>query len=448
MLESVRLARWSLAAVTLLALGACRQIAGLRDLEPPPATDASSDTARPPSDDGGLGCSCPGCTILASGTFKPQSLVATGGYVYWLVPGTAQEPPGNGSLWRVPTRGGTSQTLTTAGTFADFPLPPSMSQAPLLAPLSIATDGANLYFLETGAGSLETGEGSIDQVAVATSGSASLHKLVEELQLYDSWSPPTNPSACGNGASCADTTILNVAGDELYFSSAGAGTGNAVAIERVPTQGGAVRPVVGSLTNDAADQLPTGDAGSGPDPISPYAFAIADSDLYWLNSDLGGGCPCAGGIGTQVGCAGLNHGFSLWRVPAGGGDPFHVTRSELSAPDSLVVVGSFAFVADIMNNDIERIPTSGGAEMPVAGGQSFPWGLITDGAYLYWANLGGEPDDGAIARLSLANAEAANPSAKPEVLASNLAAPVALAVDDENIYWVDTVCDAILKVPK
>jgi hypothetical protein len=441
MLESVRRLRWSVAATTLLALGACRQIAGLRDLEPPPATDASSDTAPPPSDDAGVGCVCPGCTILASGTFKPQSLVATGGYVYWLVPGTAQEPPGNGSLWRVPTRGGTSQTLTTAGMFVDFPPVPSMSQAPLSAPLSIATDGANLYFLEIGAG-------SIDQVVVSTSGRASIHKLVEKLQLDDGWSPPTNPSACGNSASCADTTILNVAGDEIYFSNARYGLETAVAIERVPTQGGAVRAIRGSLTDAAADQLPTDEAGLNTDPISPYAFAVAAGDLYWLNSDVGSGCPCAGGIGTQPGCAGTNHDYSLWRVPVGGGDPFQVTRSELSAPDSLVVVGSFAFVADLLNNDIERIPTSGGAEVPVAGGQSFPWGLITDGAYLYWANLGGEPDEGTISRLSLANAEAANPSAKPDVLASNLAAPAALAVDEDNIYWVDTVCDAIFKVPK
>src|SRR5580658_4212668 len=112
---------YGLAVLVMLCMGACRQIAGLENLEPPA-------DAEPLAYDGGPGCSCAGCTVLAhDDLLEPQSLVVVNGTVYWLDSGSSGN---NGRLMSVST--------TSGG-------PPVELVPDLNSPLSLTTDNSSLY---------------------------------------------------------------------------------------------------------------------------------------------------------------------------------------------------------------------------------------------------------------------------------------------------------------
>jgi uncharacterized repeat protein (TIGR03803 family) len=145
-----------------------------------------------------------------------------------------------------------------------------------------------------------------------------------------------------------------------------------------------------------------------------------------MNSDYGIGC--------------LASNVSLWKAPLAGGRPFLVTTS-MGEPTNFVVAGTRIYTVDYQNNDVESYSTSGGADGPPISDQQAPWTLATDAEFVYWSTFGGTANTGVIAKLPIGGSAVTT-------LASGLAAPAALAVDDTNVYWVDTVCGAILKAPK
>src|SRR5271156_5006891 len=96
-----------LLAPLLIALAvswlACRQLAGIEDIEATDASDARTHSKDSAGDDAldvvdNFGCGCPGCKTLAQGLNLPASLLVVGSYIYFLSYGPED---GQGSLMRV-----------------------------------------------------------------------------------------------------------------------------------------------------------------------------------------------------------------------------------------------------------------------------------------------------------------------------------------------------------
>jgi hypothetical protein len=395
--------RYGLAALLVFALGACRQIAGIEDLEAP--GDGGKGSADQSVLDG-PGCSSQGSTVLARDSEKPQSLLVVGNSVYWLDPGSSE---GNdGRLMSVSVEGG--RPVELAGNLA--------------SPLSLTTDGSSLYFYETGAA-------NIDKLVIGTTVVKNLASGLSFDSFDNGWIPP---STMNPNLGLPDTTILAVAQGYVFFPmglGSDASDIEEFTLARVSTEGGPVEEVLGSLLpGDAsggvvdADFLPdSGDTAQ----VNPFAFAVQDGSVYWLNA--GGGIAVDGSD------------YSLWKVPVSGGAPAMVS-SGLSEPVNLVLSGTTLYLVDSRNDDVEAVPTAGGSAMPVASGQKGPWAMAQNGGFIYWSNLGAGNDGGSIARLAVGD------KGNSAVVVAHLAAPAAIAVDDKNVYWVDTVCDAVFKAPK
>ena len=98
-----------------------------------------------------------------------------------------------------------------------------------------------------------------------------------------------------------------------------------------------------------------------------------------------------------------------------------------SALASIVVDANYIYWTDTVLDLIRRAPIAGGAGQTVSTANE-PTNVVLSGGFLYWgATLGGD-----ISRISTtADAGAA------EVVIGNASAPVAIAVDASNVYWID-----------
>jgi hypothetical protein len=394
-----------LVVALLLGLGGCRQIAGLEDLSPP--NDAAPPSDAPAKSEGGPGCSCVGCTMVARDLHKPQSIVAVGKNLYWVDPGEACGA--NGLLMTTPIDGGPLVELA----------------ANLASPVSITTDGENVYFYEIGAA-------NVDKLVIGTTKVDVLASGFEFDTLDNGWVAPSSSSS--TTLLEPDTSILAVAGGEVYFPIGNLTEAGCEEYElaRVSTQGGPVERILGTLISKAdagCDDIPDADFlpdSGGTAQIDPVALVARNGSIYWANEDSG--------------YCGSSDTYSVWKIPLSGGSPLNVT-SGLVDPVNLVVSGTKVYVVDDMNADVESFPASGGSAMPVVGAQMTPWAMAADSTNVYWTSLGTGQDNGTLVRLPLAGGAAVT-------LEQGLAAPAAIAVDDTNIYWVDTVCDAVFKAPK
>jgi hypothetical protein len=246
------------------------------------------------------------------------------------------------------------------------------------------------------------------------------------------WTAPT-----GNSSTTLlepDTRVLAVANGQVYFPIGNDTDAGCYQYElvRVSTSGGPVQRLLGTLiASDAncgedipdAEYLP--DSG-GTQQIDALSLAVDGNFLYWLNEDSGS--------------CGTGDGYSVWKLPLGGGLPAEVT-SGLTDPVNFTIAGSSIYIVDDMNDDVESFPVLGGSSAPLVAAQMLPWAMASDSSYVYWTSLGTNQDDGTISRYPIGGGASTT-------LVRGLAAPAALAVDDENVYWVDTVCDAVFKAPK
>ncbi len=394
------------AVAAALCVGACRQLAGLQALDPPDG-GAEASTDGPATDDGGPGCTCTGCKVLASDLSQPQSMVLVGDTLYWLDPGSPNFA--SGFIWSVPKTGGR----------------PTKVPRKLAYPLSIATDSTSLYWYETSdAGAsvqkMDLKSQSVQEVAASPGFD----------MLLNGWTAPNRTSFCQfelpateliallNAQVLFAETVLNEAGCDEYELVSALPNG---ASYKLTTLVGTLGPPDGGSSVPEADFLPAGSA----DQVDPIAVTVSGPTVYWLNSN-------AGSCGTTTQ-------YSIWKIDGAGGTPVEVTKG-LSQPVSLVVVGDTVYVADVQANAIQSVPTSGGTPKNLQPA-TLPWAMAADGTTLYWSTLGSLSEDGTIVKYDLA-------TRKATVLAQNLAAPTGLTVDSEYVYWVDSTCEKILRVHK
>jgi len=414
----VRLVLSSIGFVVLcvfLGMGACAQIAGLEDLVAP-----TPDASHPSSGDGGPACSCPGCSLVVSDpSGTPQSLVTVGESVYWVDPG--DDCANDGHVLTVPTTGGALAEV--AGNLA--------------SPLSITTDGVSLYWYETGAG-------NIDKLTI---GSTEVELIASGFN-FDSadngWNAPSATST--STRILPDTSILAVVDGGVYFATTNgfdASIETEYEVWKVPNREGAVAEgVVGSLVNDndASSGIPDADflpESGGTQQLDPQSFAVGEDSLFWINCDS---APCTG-----TSCSSGTDCFSIWKIPLSGSNPVPVeVISDLEGPVNLFVSASTAYLVDYASNRFESFNAAGDSSQnptSLGGVQVAPWALTHDQDFVYWTTLGTGGNGGDVVKYPLKGGSATT-------IASGLPAPAALAVDDTNVYWVDTVYDVICKAPK
>lgn len=130
-----------------------------------------------------------------------------------------------------------------------------------------------------------------------------------------------------------------------------------------------------------------------------------------------------------------------WTVYAGGqvndtsvlGGPIDTVASgaQASAPSGIVVTGGYVIYATENDNTIWRAApgSANPAPEPLATGQARPISLVTDGVYVYWANL----DGGTIRRIRIRRSAIDG----VETLAAGMNRPWGLALYGGNLYWTN-----------
>jgi hypothetical protein len=131
-------------------------------------------------------------------------------------------------------------------------------------------------------------------------------------------------------------------------------------------------------------------------------------------------------------------------VPFAGGTP-QVVISNLVAPESLVASGNDILFADdgvdFINGTLQTVPKSGGTARTLLKGVAAPWNVLVDRGFGYAATLGNASTYPAIVKVDL-------DGGKGTQVVQNVAEPVAVVADSENIYWVDVACGSVMKAPK
>jgi hypothetical protein len=315
-----------------------------------------------------VGCSSEHATTLAQGPF-PWGIAVDASYVYWV----NAEGADGGSVVRVAKGGGAAQTLasaqvnpvsiaidanrvywTTAGTSSCAPdgactsnADGAVLSAPLAggtptvvaggqrAPVSLAVDASNVYFVDEGSAVFEStiADGTVVQVPVG--GGA--------------------PTTLAGGLFYPGA--LAVDGASVYWTIPGA-QGVSGSVLKVPIGGGAVTTL--------ASGWPSWDLQTGGSTI-PDLIAVDATSVYWVTGNIDGA------------------GAKIMKVPTGGGTP-STLGSVQSEFTTLAVDATTLYWTD--GNSFVRLPLPGGSPTSFAQGEAplEPGGIALDATTIYWTD--------------------------------------------------------------
>ena len=236
-------------------------------------------------------------------------------------------------------------------------------------------------------------------------------------------------------------------------------------------------PAADSGTSDAVVACATAGCGGNPILLSPGgAFAIAtdNENVFWTGSGTVmecavDGCNAAptsfGSFDETLAIAVDNTdvyfmGGGLWTCPKSGcnGNPTNLLRLGALALDSaagLAVDGNNIYWASGFSQGqgaIIACPKTGCRNGPpsLVSGLNSPYTIATDGVDVYWIDRAESAacawPQGNTARIARCAVTGCNN--QPTVLASQLADPLALTVDNQNVYWTDTGTGEVWQMPK
>ena len=233
---------------------------------------------------------------------------------------------------------------------------------------------------------------------------------------------------------------------------------------------------------DRGEVMSAAPDGTGATTIAGYAdfvgdMAIAESNLYFtIVGSFGampsvqtvaktGGTPAplfsnenplafieAAGSAvffTDLGNAGLGRVLEL-DTSMGGATPL---ATDLERPWAIALDSSDLFIVTGDDGAIHRVPRGGGTSTKIAQGQDSPYGVAVDDDFVYWTTQGGPFDmpcdntGGALWHMPKSGGPATE-------LATGLACPYQIAVDDTGVYWVNAGVDSmpstgsVMRVPK
>jgi hypothetical protein len=184
-----------------------------------------------------------------------------------------------------------------------------------------------------------------------------------------------------------------------------------------PPDGGVSSNDSGAATNDSGAVANDGGVvvndggGGGPQVVlaggNPYTLAVDGSDLFFT--------------------AGTAQGISVMRCSTGGcASPTLLATGGSGLPGIAIDATNVYWTANF-SNTVFASPRSGGdgGASAFAANQSVPKGIASDGAFVYWADDGGD--------VMKCSASACNGA--PLSLASGLKNPNGIAIDGANVYW-------------
>jgi hypothetical protein len=407
---------WVLAGAVLGAWG-CRQLAGIDDIElvvakdaatrdapfdagsfdapddrggdrtdSAPPEDAAKDSGCVPSEAGMCGCPC--CAILASDLDTPLSLVRVGGDIYVLNYGSAAH---EGSLVHYSIADGGVETLFSS----------------LDSPLSLVTDSTHLYWED------QTGPGG----------------MIEKYDLAGGPDGGYTAIASGQGTfSRTDltyfptSTLLALTSTHLYWVTYSGGLSDGV--NTVKLTGGTVTTF--------ASTFPVG-VKHGGEPFGPTAIQTDGTSLYVITEDS----------------VALTYG--VIRLSLADGAVGEAIATGLPDALNLALAGSEVLIAGqpsynvCTNGSIQGVSEDGGALRDLASALPSPWSItIDDGGVAYGVNNGGTScttgGSGSITRLAVDGGSFAT--------VGSTSAPQAAVTDSDFVYWIDSNCGSLLRVPK
>jgi hypothetical protein len=289
----------------------------------------------------GASCQMGACqpTALASNLSSPWGIAVGGGNVYWT-------NSGDGTVMTLPAMGGGAPTtLATAQS----------------TPMSIALDAANAYWVDSAVG-------TVMQCALA---------------------------GCG--------------GAPLALAS-GQGTPWGVAVDPTSAYWTSGSNVARSLFADA------GAVAVGTDPNTAYPIAVDGTNAYWADS-----------VGSVFKCA-----------VGGCSTPTPLATSPLSgAAYGLAIDASNVYWTNSGTGTVQVVPKSGLSAIVLAAGQSSPSGIAVDATSVYWANNGG----GTLMKVAVGGGKAVT-------VASGQSGPTGVAVDSAYVYWTNQTGGTVMRVVK
>ncbi len=314
--------------------------------------------------------------LVASGQVNPSAIVLDSVNIYWLNDGITQSA---GPKVLLPSMGGSIASCPFAGCGgAPRTLVDSLVTNPY-QPRHLATDGANVYF------DGEPPDAGPGLFTCAVGGCSDM--------------PQWFVQGAANGVAAA--------GGSVYWLGNGEGTCEALSC---PAAGCPATPgCVWSVPEAAVLNI-------GPALVVDNGFA------YWM--DL---------FGNVSQCA----------LPNCGDQP-NAVMGPITAAAALAAGGGFVYAADgnpLEYGAIYQCPVAGCPQGPVtiATGLSGVTAIAADAAYVYWTELGDTtaepvtpPGEGLVRRCPVTGCNGA-----PETVASNLTAPMAIAVGPTVVAWVE-----------
>jgi hypothetical protein len=375
----------------LASLGACRQLAGIEDIELSPEAglheggpgmEGGRKEGGPdgpePTDAGD--CGCDKCVTLASGQSSPLSMVLVGTDIYFLNYGPEA---GLGSLARVSTSGGKVETL----------------QGGLTHPLSLTTDGMNLYYFTED----PKNGGVIEKLPISAGTLTTLATKQGTMAGLISCETIQYPT----------TQFITVSATDVYWIGTSGGVG--VNVMTVPIAGGASKAFLNAVP---------GEAGLAA-AFEPSAILTDGTSLFIISNDFS---DYAGIIKAT-----LSTGESVSII------------EDLTTPDALALTATDLLFTDeavsFTNGTLQILPQAGGANTVLAKKLYAPWAVTTDATDAYWINSGNGNILGSLEKVPLGGGTATT-------LAGALEAAEAIAIDSTSVYWIDSDCGTVMKVAK
>lgn len=180
-----------------------------------------------------------------------------------------------------------------------------------------------------------------------------------------------------------------------------------------------------------ASKTPTTIAGpaNGSPQLGAYRVAADSKTIFWTNESSAGQVMMANRMDPQpVAIADMQ------------GTPREIALDVQGGVAAAVYWTNYSS-GEVMTASITGTPALAGSPTKVVGMQTKPYGIVVDGATLYWTN-----GDGTVMKAPKAGGT-------PVVVASGQASPGAIAVDSDNVYWINqgslTKADgAIMKLKK
>lgn len=279
---------------------------------------------------------------------------------------------------------------------------PATLASSLSQPWGIAVGGGNVYWTNSGDGTVMTAPvvGGVTPTTLATGQSTPMSLALDGTYVY--WVD----SAGGTVMQCA---LGGCGGSPLALAS-GQGTPWGVAVDATSAYWTAGSAVARASLTDA------GVAAVGTDPKTAYPIAVDGVSAFWADS-----------VGLVLSCAvgGCSSPTSLATSPLNG------------AAYGLAIDAGNVYWTNNGTGVVSMVSKTGTTTTVLALGQSAPYGIAVDATNVYWANHG----NGTVMKVPIGGGTAAT-------VATGQSGPVGVAVDSTYVYWTNQTGGTVMRVVK